>query len=181
MKFNRNVKEIGYKDKVILANCLNGYWIRLTKEIYYYFLEAVEKDIEPNMFFNMFEDQEDREYNGLYSFSRQIHLRQPTNITNEIVTAAFQLFKDNYKWEHPIRSLGIRAADLVLDDIPVQLDLFGNQEKKEKLEKLDRTVDEIRRRFGYFSIQRAAMYQDKVLSHLDAGTHTIHPHSYFHG
>lgn len=55
MKFNRNVKEIGYKDKVILANCLNGYWIRLTKEIYYYFLEAVEKDIEPNMFFNMFE------------------------------------------------------------------------------------------------------------------------------
>lgn len=23
MKFNRNVKEIGYKDKVILANCLN--------------------------------------------------------------------------------------------------------------------------------------------------------------
>ena len=119
--------------------------------------------------------------NGLYSFSRQIHLRQPTNITNEIVTAAFQLFKDNYKWEHPIRSLGIRAADLVLDDIPVQLDLFGNQEKKEKLEKLDRTVDEIRRRFGYFSIQRAAMYQDKVLSHLDAGTHTIHPHSYFHG
>lgn len=51
-----------YKDKVILANCLNGYWIRLTKEIYYYFLEAVEKDIEPNMFFNMFEDQEDREY-----------------------------------------------------------------------------------------------------------------------
>ena len=119
--------------------------------------------------------------NGLYSFSRQIHLRQPTNITNEIVTAAFQLFKDNYKWEHPIRRLGIRAADLVLDDIPVQLDLFGNQEKKEKLEKLDRTVDEIRRRFGYFSIQRAAMYQDKVLSHLDAGTHTIHPHSNFHG
>ena len=119
--------------------------------------------------------------NGLYSFSRQIHLRQPTNIINEIVTAAFQLFKDNYKLEHPIRSLGIRAADLVLDDIPVQLDLFGNQEKKEKLEKLDRTVDEIRRRFGYFSIQRAAMYQDKVLSHLDAGTHTIHPHSYFHG
>ena len=119
--------------------------------------------------------------NGLFSFSRQKQLLHPTNITDEIVTAAFQLFKDHYKWEHPIRSLGIRAVDLVLDDIPVQLDLFGNQEKKEKLEKLDRTVDEIRRRFGYFSIQRAAMYQDKVLSHLDAGTHTIHPHSYFHG
>lgn len=88
--------------------------------------------------------------NGLSSFTRQSHLQHPTNITDEIVTEAFQLFKDSYKWEHPIRSLGIRAADLVLDDIPVQVDLFGNQEKQEKLEKLDRTVDEIRRRFGYF-------------------------------
>ena len=119
--------------------------------------------------------------NGLFSFSRQKQLHHPTNITDEIVTAAFQLFKDHYKWEYPIRSLGIRAVDLVLDGLPVQLELFGNQEKQEKLEKMDRTVDEIRRRFGYFSIQRAVMYQDKVLSHLDAGTHTVHPHSYFHG
>lgn len=35
--------------------------------------------------------------------------------------------------------------------------------------------------FDDFCIQRAVMYQDKVLSHLDAGTHTVHPHSYFHG
>ena len=72
----------------------------------------------------------------------------------------------------------LAASDEVL--IPVEasyLPLKGLQQ----LEKLDRTVDEIRRRFGYFSIQRAAMYQNKVLSHLDAGTHTVHPHSYFHG
>lgn len=50
--------------------------------------------------------------NGLFSFSRQKQLHHPTNITDEIVTAAFQLFKDYYKWEHPIRSLGIRAVDL---------------------------------------------------------------------
>ena len=61
------------------------------------------------------------------------------------------------------------------------LDIRNRETALQQLEKLDRTVDEIRRRFGYFSIQRAAMYQDKVLSHLDAGTHTVHPHSYFHG
>ncbi len=119
--------------------------------------------------------------NGLNSITRQMHISQPTNITDEIVKAAFELFKKHYRWEHPIRSLGVRGSDLVMEDIPVQLDLFDNQEKREKLERLDRAVDEIRRRFGYFSIQRAAMYQDKVLSHLDAGTHTVHPHSYFHG
>ena len=57
----------------------------------------------------------------------------------------------------------MRGSDLVMEDIPVQLDLFDNQEKREKLERLDRAVDEIRRRFGYFSIQRAAMYQEKCL------------------
>ena len=119
--------------------------------------------------------------NGLNSITRQKRISQPTNITDEIVKAAFELFKKHYRWEHPIRSLGVRGSDLVMEDIPVQLDLFDNQEKRDKLERLDRAVDEIRRRFGYFSIQRAAMYQDKVLSHLDAGTHTVHPHSYFHG
>ena len=119
--------------------------------------------------------------NELNSITRQMHIDKPTNITDEIVKAAFELFKKHYRWEHPIRSLGVRGSDLVMEDIPVQLDLFVNQEKREKLERLDRAVDEIRRRFGYFSIQRAAMYQDKVLSHLDAGTHTVHPHSYFHG
>jgi DNA polymerase-4 len=96
--------------------------------------------------------------NGLCSFTRQMHINQPTNITDEIADAAFELFQKHYSWEHPIRSLGVRGAELVMEDIPVQLDLFHNQEKREKLEKMDRAVDDIRRRFGYFSVQRATMY-----------------------
>ena len=118
--------------------------------------------------------------NGLYSFSRQKKLKEATNITSEIVAVAYELFLANYKWEHPIRSLGIRGADLVIDSIPTQLDLFMNQERREKQEKLDRAVDTIRSRFGYYSIQRATMYQDKDLAHLDAKSdHTVHPHGYF--
>ena len=76
----------------------------------------------------------------------------------------------------------VEASYLPIKGLQQLLKTIGKvRKKKEKLEKLDRTVDEIRRRFGYFSIQRAAMYQNKVLSHLDAGTHTVHPHSYFHG
>lgn len=119
--------------------------------------------------------------NGLYHFTRQKHLLEPSNITDEILQAAYELFLANYKWEHPIRSLGVRGADLVTDNYPVQLNLFMDAKKREKLERLDQTVDEIRKRFGYFSIQRAAMYQDRVLANLDAGTHTVHPHGYFHG
>ena len=35
--------------------------------------------------------------------------------------------------------------------VPVQLDLFMNEQRREKQEKLDRAVDDIRRRFGYFN------------------------------
>ena len=118
--------------------------------------------------------------NGLYHFSRQMHLREPTDITDEIMKAAMELFRNNYDWSHPIRSLGVRGADLVTADIPVQMSLFMIEEKRAKQEKMDKAVDEIRRRFGYFSIQRAFMYQDKILSKLDAqGSHTVHPVGYF--
>ena len=93
--------------------------------------------------------------NGLYHFSRQMHLREPTDITDEIMKAAMELFRNNYDWSHPIRSLGVRGADLVTADIPVQMSLFMNEAKRARQEKMDKAVDEIRRRFGYFSIQRA--------------------------
>ena len=65
--------------------------------------------------------------------------------------------------------------------MPVQLDLFMNAEYREKQEKADRAVDDIRRRFGYQSIQRAMMYQDRRLASLDAkADHTVHPHAYFY-
>ena len=117
----------------------------------------------------------------LYHFSRQCKLKRPTNITDEIVQAAYRLFKDNYRWEHPIRSLGVRGCDLISDDMPYQLNLFMSEQKREKLEKMDRVVDEIRARFGYQSIQRAFVYQDKILAQLNAREHTVHPQGYFHG
>ncbi|MGN0245387.1 MAG: DNA polymerase IV [Lachnospiraceae bacterium] len=119
--------------------------------------------------------------NELYHFSRQCKLKRPTNITDEIVQAAYRLFKDNYRWEHPIRSLGVRGCDLVSDDMPYQLDLFISEQKREKLEKMDQVVDEIRARFGFQSIQRAFVYQDKILAQLNAREHTVHPQGYFHG
>ena len=107
--------------------------------------------------------------------------------TGELVISISQrrniitIFKDNYRWEHPIRSLGVRGCDLVSDDMPYQLDLFMSEQKREKLEKMDQVVDEIRARFGYQSIQRAFVYQDKILAQLNAREHTVHPQGYFHG
>ena len=118
--------------------------------------------------------------NELFSFTRQHKIMNATNITGEIAEEAYRIFKENYTWHKPIRSIGVRGADLVTDDYWEQIDLFCSMEKREKLMKMDGAMDELRRRFGYFCVQRGIMYQDKILSTLDAeSTHTVHPHGYF--
>lgn len=118
--------------------------------------------------------------NELVSFTRQTKVSHATNITGEIAKAAFQLFRDNYSWRQPVRSIGVRGADLVSEGYYDQLDLFGNVLMREKCKKVDQAVDDIRRRFGYHSIQRGLMYEDLALSSLDAKSeHTVHPHGYF--
>ena len=58
--------------------------------------------------------------------------------------------------------------------------MFSSVEFREKQMKVDEAVDDIRRRFGFFSVQRGLMYVDKMLSAVDAkAEHTVHPHGYF--
>lgn len=118
--------------------------------------------------------------NELFSFTRQCKLDNVTNITEEIAKAAYQLFKSNYDWRKPIRSIGVRGMDLVNDNYWEQIDLFMDVHLREKQMRMDEAVDDIRRRFGFYSIQRGLMYQDKILSAVNAKEdHTVHPVAYF--
>ena len=118
--------------------------------------------------------------NGLESFSRQAKLTAPSDITNEIAVLGYQLFLKNYKWSAPIRSIGIRGSDLVTGYFMEQIDLFQSIEKREKMHKADVAIDKIRGRFGYQSVQRGLMYQDRILSALNAKEdNVVHPHGYF--
>ncbi len=119
--------------------------------------------------------------NNLQSFTRQKKIQNATNITNEIAEYAFSLFQENYDWKTAIRSIGVRGTDLVTDQYWEQLDIFSDQEKREKQQKMDVAVDEIRKRFGFYSVQRGLMFQDSELSKVNAKEeHTVHPHGYFH-
>lgn len=118
--------------------------------------------------------------NELFSFTRQRKLDHATNVTREIAEEAFRLFQENYNWQKSIRSVGVRGGDLVNDNYWEQIDLFSSVEFREKQMKVDTAVDDIRRRFGFYSVQRGLMYFDKVLSAVDAkAEHTVQPHGYF--
>lgn len=135
----------------------------------------------------------------LYSFIRQKKVKNATNITSEIAEAGYELYKQYYSlpencnvrdaaisgkylesfYMKPLRSIGIRGADLVNDNYWEQLDLFTSPEFREKRMKADVAVDSIRKRFGFFSVQRGMMLGDTILSAVNAQEHTIHPHGYF--
>lgn len=118
--------------------------------------------------------------NDLYHFSSQHKIDHATNVTTELAEEAYRIFKENYDWRKPIRSVGLRGADLVNDNYFEQLDLFASVEKREKLARMDEAVDVIRRRFGYFAVQRGLMLEDGALSMHDCeGSHTVHPHGFF--
>ena len=112
--------------------------------------------------------------------ARQRKIAVPTNISHEIEAAAMELFRELYHWRRPIRSIGVRVADLKPEDFPYQLSLFQSAEQREKLLAADRAADDIRRRYGYGAIRRGIMCRDMYLSSLDATAddHMVHPHSY---
>ncbi len=87
-----------------------------------------------------------------------------------------ELFRANYRWQKPIRSLGVRAASLVPANTCEQLDLFTDNARRDRQRMLDATVDDIRRRFGYAGIQRGTVLLDRGLGSLNAREeHVVHP------
>ncbi|MCQ2504728.1 MAG: DNA polymerase IV [Saccharofermentans sp.] len=118
--------------------------------------------------------------NNLYTFTRQMRTESPTNITSEIASYAMKLFTGSYDWSKPIRSVGVRGVDLVDASIPIQLNMFLNQEERDKQHKIDLAIDNLRGRFGFYSVQRGMMYLDRSLSKLNAREdHVTHPRGYF--
>ena len=66
-------------------------------------------------------------------------------------------FCKKHTWNNNIRSLTISAIDLIPSDTPIQLDLWSDFTKHNKRLILERTMEDIRRRYGLHSINFAAL------------------------
>ena len=116
----------------------------------------------------------------LASFERQMRLQAPTALTRELFEAAMTLLQRHYDWRRPLRSVGLRACGLVPWDAPVQLSLFGEEERRQREERLEKAVDSLRLRFGQKTIRRGTLYEDALLGQLNAKEdHIIHPAGFF--
>ena len=84
-----------------------------------------------------------------HTISRQKQLDRPTNMAGEIRDAVMELIRKSWKLNDPIRLLTVTGINLHPEDEAVQLSLFDTMDqRREKNEKMERTMDSIRRKFG---------------------------------
>ena len=116
----------------------------------------------------------------LHSFTRQRKMMTQTYSSSEIAETAFDIFKRNYTWSKPIRSVGVRGSELVEAGAYLQLSAFEDDKKRERWERIDESMDKLRAHYGYMIIQRAIVRLDPELARINPSEHTIHPVGYFY-
>lgn len=112
----------------------------------------------------------------LVSSSCQTTLSQSTCLAKEIAETALRLFEQRYRFGFPFRSMGINCSQLSPLDAPVQVDMFGEDERRVKQEQLERSIDGLRLRFGHQVIRRGIVLSDLSYSEINPKEeHIIHP------
>ena len=123
-----------------------------------------------------------RDFQTLITRSRQTTLAKPTQLTSEICSTASDLLCADWDFAHgeKLRALGVRASGLVPAQREVQLDVFGKESRRQQLLDLDRTIDDLRLRFGNHAVRRLSELNDPRLQSLDpARDNVVHPVSFF--
>jgi DNA polymerase-4 len=95
--------------------------------------------------------------NDLYYKQFQAPLEFQTQSPKEIACKARQVFEANYHWVNKVRAVTVRAINLIPIDTPSQISFFEDAAKRDKRERLDTTVEEIRSRFGKHAITSACL------------------------
>ncbi len=113
--------------------------------------------------------------NTLATRSHRITLDYYLQSTKDIADEAFKLFEKSYHWAKPLRTVSVGISTLEAEDTPCQLDLL-NSTVRERHEKLDRTVDALKSRFGDNCVWRAIVLEEPDLASTSPyETHTVHP------
>lgn len=100
---------------------------------------------------------------SLITRERQKKLKFPTNLSKTICEEGLELLKRTWDFSEPLRSIGIRAIDLVSEKEPIQTTMFKDEQKEKRLEDLEKAIDKVREKYGKESIVRSVILSDSVL------------------
>lgn len=111
--------------------------------------------------------------NDLFYKQYQNTLEVATRSPKEIAEQCFALFKTNYRWQNKVRALCVRAISLVPEKCPEQLTIFDDPVKREKQDKLEGAIEDIRRRFGKRAVYNACLMGDIKVHEIGAQNVTM--------
>ena len=77
-----------------------------------------------------------------------------TDCAITISKRGFKVFKQNYTFGEPLRSVGLRAINLKSEVTGGQLQIFGDNKADLKTEKVDKSIYDVRQKFGKESLKR---------------------------
>ena len=106
----------------------------------------------------------------------QQRLKTETDRTDVILSEARKLFYRCFPEPYPLRGMGLSCSSLSPADTPVQLSFYEDAERLRRAERLDRTVDDLRKRFGPDALLRGNVLRNAAFSGIHPKEdHTIHP------
>lgn len=87
---------------------------------------------------------------GLKVISRQKKTEKPTYLAHEIRQVAMEIVRESWNMKQPVRMLTVTGCNIVEENaVCEQITLFDAPDaKREKTEKLEKTMDELRKKFG---------------------------------
>lgn len=112
----------------------------------------------------------------LYTYEKQVILNNPTYLACEIGDIAMKMFKESYRWNKKIRSVGVRACNLCSENVVEQINFYDSNTNI-RLQQLEITMDKIRQRYGCDSIKRALLLQDN--NFISKDNNIVHPTSFY--
>lgn len=103
---------------------------------------------------------------NLKVITRQKGLEPPTHLGSDLIKASMELVEASWRIGVPIRMLTISASNLIPADTPVeQLSLFDSEDnmlQRKKREQLEKTVDNIRSKYGSLSIKPGSVVDNEL-------------------
>lgn len=94
------------------------------------------------------------------TITRQMPLAAPTYLSRELTEASLKLLQASWDLRNPIRMLTVTAQNLIPEwDAAEQIDLFSTAapDRRDRLERLEKTMDAIRGRYGQDAIQLGSL------------------------
>lgn len=95
------------------------------------------------------------------TISRQKKLDAPTYLSKQISDTAMEIIKASWNMKNPIRMITVTGSNLIAENqIAEQISFFDNVEITEKRNKLEKTMDSLRSKFGRHTVDFGYNYNE---------------------